>query len=375
LRTSATYAPFPARSAREFATLAVMKRPGDVIAAQVASWGGPDLPLERELFGTSDPDSVAGAIDRWCVEHLGAGVARYRFFDASSGSVHGVDLVDGRAVVVKGHRSSVAREFLAAVLGVQAGLAARGFPAPRVLVEPMPSGRGHLTAEALLPQTRPDDTHAPAVRTVVARELARLVALAAPHADALRPHQHPMRRLVDGLYPVPHSPRFDFAATTAGAGWIDALMRGARARLAELPPDRDVVTHGDWRAQNLSIRDGEIDAVYDWDSVAVIPELGALAAAAVTFGVDWSRHQPRRLSTPREMAAFVGEYTDARGSALTVEERERLACHLVVGLAYGARCEHAVRAGEPPTGDDSQRALLRALGAALLGDGLDALDT
>ena len=67
-----------------------------MIAAQVAAWGGVDLPLERHLFGTTDPDAIAAAVDAFCVEHLGAPIARYRFFDSSSGSVHGVELTDGR---------------------------------------------------------------------------------------------------------------------------------------------------------------------------------------------------------------------------------------------------------------------------------------
>jgi hypothetical protein len=208
---------------------------------------------------------------------------------------------------------------------------------------------------------------------MLAGGLARFVALAAPQLDEMRRAEHPLHRLVDGLYPVPHSPRFDFAATAAGAGWIDALMRDARAGLAALPSGNEVVAHGDWRVQNLSVRDGAIDAVYDWESVAAIDEMGALAASAVTFGVDWSVTQSRRLSTPDEIVAFVDEYGAARGTPLTDAERSRLALHLVVSLAYGARCEHADGGGRPPEGDDSQRALLRALGADLLAHGLTAL--
>jgi Ser/Thr protein kinase RdoA (MazF antagonist) len=346
---------------------------GDVIAAQVDAWGGVDLPLERTLFGTTDPHAIASAVDACCVEHLGAPVARYRFFDSSSGSVHGVELTDGRAVVVKGHRPDAALDHLTAALEVQRTLAAAGFPAPAPLAGPTALGPGHLTAELLLPQHRPPDSHAPEVGAMLAAGLARFVALAAREPGTLRRVEHPLHRIVDGLYPVPHSPRFDFAATGSGAEWIDDLMRDARARLAALPPGTEVVAHGDWRVQNLSVRDGRIDAVYDWDSVAVTKEMGALAAAATTFGVDWSVPQARRLSTPDEIAAFAAEYADARGAPLTDDERIRLARHLVVTLAYGARCEHADRAGRPPQGEDSQRSLLRTLGPGLLADGLSAL--
>src|SRR3954447_6101439 len=147
-----TYAPRTARCAREFATIAAMSGLGDVIAAQVAAWGGVDLPLERALFGTIDPDGIAAAVDAWCAANLDARIARYRFFDSSSGSVHGVELTDGRAVVVKGHRPSAAVDHLGAALRVQWALAAAGFPAPEPLAGPTALGTGHLTAERLLPQ-------------------------------------------------------------------------------------------------------------------------------------------------------------------------------------------------------------------------------
>ena len=345
---------------------------GGVIGATVASWGGIDLPLERELFGTTDPDGIAAAVDGWCRSELGARIARYVFFDASSGSVHGVELTDGRAVVVKGHRPDADVAYLRATTAVQRALAASGFPAPEPLAGPVRSGAGHLTAESFLAQSRPADARAPEVRAALAEGLARFVTLAAPEIDALQGHVHPLHRLVDGLYPVPHSRRFDFAATASGAEWIDDLMRDARGWLAATLPRIEVVAHGDWRAQNVSLRDGALDAVYDWESVAAMEEMGALAAAALTFGIDWSVHQDRRFSTPTEILAFVTDYAAARGTPLADDERARLARHLVVSLAYGARCEHA-DADTPPTGGDSQRSLLRALGGALLTDGLDAL--
>jgi hypothetical protein len=106
--------------------------------------------------------------------------------------------------------------------------------------------------------------------------------------------------------------------------------------------------------------------------VAVTQEMGALAAAALTFGVDWSVPQARRLSTAAEIVAFTAEYVGARGAPMADDERERLALHLVASLAYGARCEHADDA-RPPSGDDSQRAILRRFGPPLLDEGLDAL--
>ncbi len=312
-------------------------------------------------------------MDGWCRAHLGSPIERYRFFDSSSGSVHGVELADGRAVVVKGHRPGVPTDFLRATTAVQRGLARAGFPAPDPLVDPQPCGAGHLGAETLLPQSRPTDAHAPGIRRVLARGLVRFQRLAAPHHDTLASVRHPMAEPVGGaLYPAPHSTRFDFAATADGAEWIDELARAARAHLGRAGPATRAVTHGDWRVQNVSIRAGAIDAVYDWDSVAVADECTALSAAATTFGIDWSIDQPRRFSTAPEMRAFVADYEEARGIPFATAERDRVAASMVTSLAYGARCEHADPERSPP-GTDSQRTLLRTLGPALLVDGFDAL--
>jgi Ser/Thr protein kinase RdoA (MazF antagonist) len=340
---------------------------GSVIAAQVSAWGGVDLPLERSLFGTVDPDAIAAAVDGWCRVHLGAGIARYRFFDASSGSVHGVELADGRAVVVKGHRAQVAAPYLRAVLAVQADLASAGYPAPRPLTGPEACGAGHLVAEELRARSRPADPYAPTVIRSLASELARFVRLAAGHRDRLAAVSHPMDSRPGDLYPAPHSARFDFVATAAGAEWIDEFARAAvERRRADAPPR--VVVHCDWRVQNVSIRGDEIVAVYDWDSVTVADEMAALAVAATTFGADWSAPSTR-FPHPSEIAAFVAGYEQARGRTLTPAECDRLATAMVATLSYAARCEHADPAG---SGTD-QRARLAALGPALLAAGLDEL--
>lgn len=72
-------------------------------ATRLADLVAYDLPLEREVFGTSQPSAIQSAVDASCRRHLGAGIERYEFFSSSIGSVHGVVLSDGRAVVVKDH--------------------------------------------------------------------------------------------------------------------------------------------------------------------------------------------------------------------------------------------------------------------------------
>jgi Ser/Thr protein kinase RdoA (MazF antagonist) len=344
---------------------------GDVIAARVAAWGGVDLPLERLAFGTTDPDAVARAIDAWCGAHLDSRIVRYHFFDSSSGSVHGVALADGRDVVVKVHRPGLTREFLTAVAEIQAAFVTHGVPAPQPLAGPAPYGPVHVTAETLLHPGPRADGHDASVRGALARGLARFVAVGRDLEVARGRLAHPMAMPANDLYPPPHSARFDFAATRAGAEWIDDLARRARAAL-DLPTlTPPVLVHGDWRIENVHVVDGAVAAIYDWDSVCVEPEVFAVATAAVTFPVDWSAPAGARFPSNPEIRAFLAEYEDARGESFDEAARAVMAVRMVYLLAYGARCEHADR--YPPI-DDSQQGLLARLGDALLTRGLMALD-
>jgi Phosphotransferase enzyme family len=262
-----------------------MESRGAVIAARLREWGALDLPVEREVFGTAVPEEIADAVDAWCRAHLGAPVERYEFFESSSGSVHGVLLTDGRAVVVKGHRAAVSHDFLAAVTAIQSALVESEYPAPRPVAGPVAVGRGHVTAEVMLDRSPDVDRHDPAVRAVLAAGLAQFIVLAKRHCDRLARFAHPMSAPERALYPTPHSPRFDFASTAAGAEWIDTLTARARARLRSLPEVPDVVVHGDWRIENLCVRAGRLVGVYDWDSLHVAREVAAVATAATTFSV------------------------------------------------------------------------------------------
>jgi hypothetical protein len=349
-----------------------MESRGAVIAARLREWGALDLPVEREVFGTAVPEEIADAVDAWCRAHLGAPVERYEFFESSSGSVNGVVLTDGRAVVVKGHRAAVSHDFLAAVTAIQSALVESEYPAPRPVAGPVAVGRGHVTAEVMLDRSPCVDGHDPAVRAVLAAGLAQFIVLAKRHCDRLARFAHPMSAPERALYPTPHSPRFDFASTAAGAEWIDTLTARARARLRSLPEVPDVVVHGDWRIENLCVRAGRLVGVYDWDSLHVAREVAAVATAATTFSVDWNQPAGNRFPRRHEIGAFVSDYEVARGSEFSAAERDLLAASMVASLAYGARCEHA-DSGEPPSGDDSQRGLLTTLGEDLLDSGLAAL--
>jgi len=332
---------------------------GAVIRARLEQWGAVRLPLERAVFGTDDPDVIASAVDSWCADHLDAPVDHYEFFDSSSGSVHGVTLADGRRVVVKVHRATVSTTYLDALARVQRAFADAGWATPRPLVRD-----DHITAETMLGPFPKLDGHDPSVRRVLAQGLAALVR----DASALdrRDLEHPLTPAPGELYPPPHSERFDFAATQPGAEWIDEFTRVTVARAQHAPT---TIAHGDWRIDNVRVVDGRIAAVYDWDSVGLLRETAVVANAATTFSVDWQRPGGNRFPAPAEIAAFIAEYEDARGSSLDPDE---LVVGLLATLTYGARCEHADRSEHAAT-DDSFTGLLRGLGARMLRDGLAVL--
>jgi hypothetical protein len=111
---------------------------------------------------------------------------------------------------------------------VQRTLAAAGFPAPEPLAPPAPLARGIAVAETLLDEGGPADAHDPAVRRALAASLARLVALCRPMIALAALRENIMATRPGELWPTPHDGRFDFAATTAGAEWLDEIAASAR---------------------------------------------------------------------------------------------------------------------------------------------------
>jgi hypothetical protein len=311
---------------------------GDVIAAAL----GDERPaLEQEIFGTHNPDDIASQVDAFCREHVGSAIANYEFFATSVGSVHGLRLLDGRRLVLKAHRRDVPVEHLVAVQHVQETLSATGFPAPRPLLSPTRIANGRAIVETLLDRGQPADAHDPPIRQAMAIGLARFVqgAAAVPTAGLER-----WRHAVDRLWAQPHDRRFDFPATAATAGWIDALADQALRRFDELGDGSVVIGHGDWRVEHLRFHHSTVSAVYDWDSLSVGPEAAFVGAAAHAFTADWSRPgAPAQLPELDESLAFLDAYELARGEPFTDREKRLAHAALVAALAYSARCAHSDR--------------------------------
>ena len=160
--------------------------------------------------------------------------------------------------------------------------------------------------------------------------------------------------LKENLWPKPHNALFDFEATREGAEWIDTIAAEARKiLLSDSSPA--VVTHLDWGCRNMLAKNGQVTAVFDWDSIFLIPETQAVGDAAAGFLTTWY-FDIQRVPTPDDSGAFVLDYESARGRSFTREEREIIAARTTYGLSYGARCGHALWKGNPP---DDNTALAR----------------
>jgi Phosphotransferase enzyme family len=302
--------------------------------------------VERDCFGTAAPEAIAVMIDEFLRRLLGAGIAEPRFFVTSTGCVLGASLADGRGVVCKAHQRHLTADAMRSVQSVQRLLAAQGFPAPEPLAGPARLGRSLGTVETLLEAGAVPDACQPTVRAAVAASLHRFFVLTRGCVD----DPGLPRRVVPppdpaSVFPRPHSPVFDFAATTAGADWIEALALAAARVVEAAPVEPRVVAHVDWRAEHLRFADGQLVAVYDWDSVRVDREAAAVGQVAQVFTTDWGAAAPH-VPTLEESAAFLEDYQAARGAAFTRTEARVARAAWVYGTAYGARCEHALA----PTG-------------------------
>jgi len=337
-----------------------------VIAAQHARWG--TSAVDEEVFGTGDAGEIASLVDRFCRDELDAGTAAGLFYGASAGCVLAVRLAGGADVVIKAYQERWEAPYLRAVQAVQAHAARSGIPCATPLRGPAPVVPGRPN-QAIVESYLPDPGMRPYAsateRRVSAAGLARQVAacreLPAPPELA----DHPLRRSAAGLYGEPHSPLFDFEGTAAGAEWIDALAtRAIPVRDAdERPP---VVAHMDWAARNVRLDDHGLVAVYDWDSVALVPESTAVGQAAVTWRVTADPGGTEFPALP-DIAGFIADYEAAAGYTLDEAQWGAAGGAAAWVLAYTSRCEHALDAkGMARADQHAARDRLADAGEALL---------
>ena len=66
-----------------------------------------------------------------------------------------------------------------------------------------------------------------------------------------------------------------------------------------------------------------------------------------------------KLPSHEESQAFIADYEVACGKPFTSDERKTLDAAMIYGLAYGARCEHALKPNEREYPEGSCRAHLQ----------------
>lgn len=256
------------------------------------------------------------ALHAWCERWLGAAPRRIIFELRQLSQVVGLELADGRSVVVKVRPP--ARRLVACALA-QHHLWSCGYPCPEPLAGPLPLGSQMASAETYLPDgaPRPGADCAP---QPFAAALADLVArapdpAALPALDPSPPwvgwdHDQPV------IWPLPDNLDADLNAAV-GPAWLDDAGHRVRTVLlgTRLPA---VVGHADWESQNLCWDGGRLAVVHDWDSVVALPEAMIAGAASAVFTAD-----RRPLSEPAvdESDAFLAAYERARGQPWHDDER------------------------------------------------------
>jgi hypothetical protein len=208
-------------------------------------------------------------------QHLGSIPGRELFRTGYLSRVIGLELTDGRRVVVK------ARPFAPRLFGcaeVQRLLFERGYPCPELFVGHTEVEGLAWSAEVLVPGGAPLPRGTAALR-LYSELLARLIGLAPAPSEvaSLVGWDH----AGDELWPLPDDLRADLN-DISGAGWLDDPAGEVRRELQSLSLER-VLGHGDWYSLNIDWRDEKPVAVHDWDSVIGQPEAAIVGTAAAVF--------------------------------------------------------------------------------------------
>jgi Ser/Thr protein kinase RdoA (MazF antagonist) len=285
------------------------------------------------------PPGAAALLSTWCHQNLGSRPTRHLFKTGHLSAIVGVELEDGRQVVVKIRE---AEERVAACVDVQRHLRAAGYPCPELLAGPARLGALTATAEALVAGGEPQPASGRDPQPY-ARALARLVPLASGAVDPPRLLPAPPWVRWDHaegeIWPKPDDFEGDLNAD-AGPAWLDEAGRAARERLRQGSGPL-AIGHCDWYTGNLRWNGDDLHVVHDWDSVIADREpLIAGFASAVFCTID-AGSDP----SVEESAAFLETYQRARDISFSGDEiQEAWAAGLWI-RAYDAK-KQAVK-GEP----------------------------
>lgn len=295
----------------------------------------------------------------WCAEHLGSPPAAVLLHSAQMASVFGLRLTDGREVAVKSRGDETGRT--ASCVAAQLHLADHGFPCARPLTPVTHVGELAVNAEEWRPggQMRRGDSAAEARLSAAA--FARLSAELEPVLVA-PPLPNPYWLDWDhgGKDLWPAKPFLEERDQSLVPDFVvDCVTRAtARLRAADLPC---VLGHADFEAQNLRWRGSDLWTVFDWDSLAWMPEAALVGAASGSFA---STEVPT-LAPLDSSTAFVAAYQSSRGRRFSPEEIEVAWAASIWPAGHNARGEalfdSAPAAGRPLREQAAER--LRRAGA------------
>jgi hypothetical protein len=310
------------------------------LAGLIACSGARWMPRVVEaIFGTNDPVAVAEALTKGVAATLAVPVVAARFYEPGVGVVAGLELADGRAVVAKVHRATfMPRERLVAIARVQADLVAAGVPAPAPLAGPLLLGHGWLSVEEHLGGDSAVG-YDPAIRRGMANALHDFVHAALPHAGSDWIGTWLGEPVIGDLWPEPHDLRFDPRHRRRRG--VDRRRRACRPSDAQGHGAPERRRPPGLAGAELGLRRQPVSAIYDWDSVALVPEAALVGSASVIHPVDWRLEQPDPLPAFEQLDGFVADYEAARGASFGDDEHEVLAAGQRWVASYGARCQHS----------------------------------
>ncbi|GAA5001468.1 phosphotransferase [Actinopolymorpha pittospori] len=296
---------------------------------------------ERAVHGAVTLPELHRFLDAWAQDRLGSAIAEVRFRAGRIDAVWGVELQDGRAAVIKAHRTPADLDAAQATVDAQRALAAAGFPCPVPLAGPEEVEGRVLTAETLIVGASPDGRD-PAVRRLLADGLSRHIEMLRARPDLLqRAGSGPSWcHYQSGPWPVPHDTIVDFRATLAGFEWLDAFgQRAADQILNNREAEKTVVGHADWYAGNTAVVEGQLVGTFDWELVA---DTEAVIAGFTASSYASSATTGGGLSTPEEVADFLHNYEEVRGQPFSTRERRTAAAAAAWILAFNARWQAAL---------------------------------
>jgi hypothetical protein len=320
----------------------VAPRIADLIEAHHQRWG--DSSTIVATFGPIDAEGIASWYERVCVTALRSPAIRGLFFGASAGCVAGIELADGREVVIKAYQPRWRLDALQAASGAQQRLSDAGFACPVPVLPPLQFEGVAASIDFYLSD--------PGMRLLDMDEMADSAGSLAQAISILRDEDarpwvstHAMDRPSGSLYPIPHNPIFDFSLKAEEAAWIDELAISAldAQDQDDTPPQ---MLHGDWSARNIRIVDHRLVASYDWDSLGAFRESKGVGIAAATWRSNGEPDDPPAPDSD-EISRYLEAYIEVAGGSRGRKWRTAAMGSALYTLAYTARCEHSLEGQDP----------------------------